>query len=415
MREDRLHSSRSRKEDSRTFAQIDRDRILYSSAFRRLTYVTQVVSPDVGHVFHNRLTHSLQVAQVGRRIAERLARPEVADPDVVEAACLAHDLGHPPFGHIAEEQLQDILKAATDGFEGNAQSFRIVTKLAFRSTEHEGLNLSRATLNALLKYPWKYLENSDKPKKWGAYKADLEDFDFARRLGPKEQVRSTEAEIMDWADDVTYSVHDVEDFFRAGRIPLHLLGRLTDDAERQKFFDEVFERRKDDYFWKRTRRQDLEQAFLDILVQFEIREQFDGSQRHRALLRSFSGKLIDRYVRGIVLEHGGANQVPDFVKEVAMLKELTWHYIINAPSMATYQHGQREIIKSLFEIFNEARETNLKVFPPYFREQIYQSKSYEQPIRAVADLISGLTEPQAIALYQQFKGVSLGFGLSPIV
>jgi dGTPase len=162
LRNRRVHENPPEDEgDLRTRAQRDRDRLLYSSALRRLAEVTQVVSPGSGFVFHNRLTHTLQVAQVGRRLAERLTRlqpKEVAaseglDPDVVEAACLAHDLGHPPFGHIAEEVLNEEAKLA-GGFEGNAQSFRIVTKLAFRSQKYGGLDLSRASLAAILKYPW---------------------------------------------------------------------------------------------------------------------------------------------------------------------------------------------------------------------------------------------------------------------
>src|SRR6185437_9586804 len=204
-----------------------RDRVLYSSSFRRLAEVTQVVSANSGYVFHNRLTHSLQVAQVGRRLAEKLNKkfPDskcVVDPDVVETACMAHDLGHPPFGHAAEKTLNSLTENI-GGFEGNAQSFRIVTQLASRSRKYPGLDLTRATLAAILKYPWLRGGNPDNPKKWGAYESERSDFDFAAELLPAPNHRTIEAEIMDWADDITYSVHDLEDFFRAGRMPLHLL------------------------------------------------------------------------------------------------------------------------------------------------------------------------------------------------
>ncbi|MGB9286651.1 MAG: dNTP triphosphohydrolase, partial [Candidatus Sulfotelmatobacter sp.] len=136
LRSERLHDKNPRTDgDDRTPAQRDRDRILYSSSFRRLAEVTQVVSASSGYVFHNRLTHSLQVAQVGRRLAEKLCKKypalttDLICPDVVEAACLAHDLGHPPFGHVAEHRLNELAKAY-GGFEGNAQSFRIVSSLA---------------------------------------------------------------------------------------------------------------------------------------------------------------------------------------------------------------------------------------------------------------------------------------------
>lgn len=136
--------------DDRTDFRRDRDIILYTSAFKRLSSITQVVSAETGHAFHNRLSHTLQVAQVGRSLAEKLhiRQPAEAkilglDPDVVEASCLAHDLGHPPFGHAGEDTLNRLVGDAAEGFEGNAQSFRIVSELAFRSDGFQGLNLTR--------------------------------------------------------------------------------------------------------------------------------------------------------------------------------------------------------------------------------------------------------------------------------
>jgi dGTPase len=216
----------------------------------RLVEVTQVISPDEGHLFHNRLTHSLKVAQVARRIAERVLKlqRQVADsvgidPDVTEAAALGHDLGHPPFGHLAEEILNDLATKSglADGFEGNAQSFRIVTRLALRSRDSDGLNLTCATLNALLKYPWLRGEGPD-THKWGAYESEREFFHWARSRDTSDCRKTAEAEIMDWADDVTYAVHDMSDFFRAGLIPLDRLASRLDESERRRFFDEVFKR-----------------------------------------------------------------------------------------------------------------------------------------------------------------------------
>jgi dGTPase len=183
---------------SRTEGQRDRDRILYAPLFRRLAEVTQVVSPVNGYVFHNRLTHTLEVAQIGRRIAENLLREPGAktarvigelgglDPDVVEAAALLHDLGHPPFGHLAEQELQRLLRLSgdTEGFEGNAQSVRIVTRLEVQSELFAGLNLTRATINASLKYPW---TRSQRPaeRKWGAYETESAYLSFAREDQPQ--------------------------------------------------------------------------------------------------------------------------------------------------------------------------------------------------------------------------------------
>ena len=246
--------------DPRNPFQRDRDRVLYSPEFRRLTGVTQVASSGEGDIFHNRLTHSVKVAQVGRRMAERLARDypsEVEawgglDPDVVESAALAHDLGHPPFGHDGEDVMCELVEQGRlDGFEGNAQSFRIVTRLAAhadndRDQEGElpgnlGLNLTRATLNALLKYPWLRAKRGKGHHKWGAYRVDKDRFKWAR-AGWSGKLCSLEAQLMDWADDVTYAVHDLEDFYRAGLIPIH---RLFNPAEQERLLAAAIARKPD--------------------------------------------------------------------------------------------------------------------------------------------------------------------------
>ena len=249
--------------DNRQVAQRDRDRVLYSSALRRLAGVTQVVAASEGHVFHNRLTHTLKVAQVGRRLAEKLLRPfEEAqhaklpplDPDVVETAALVHDIGHPPFGHVAEEQLHTLMRGvarpkaapdgnstepvydADDGFEGNAQSFRTVTTLAAIDRGFAGLNLCAASLAASLKYPWRHQPAAPEDKafrKWGSYSTEEDDFRFALGLQPPDAIPTAttgqptlEAQVMDWADDITYAVHDAEDLYRAGLVPLDRLAAL---------------------------------------------------------------------------------------------------------------------------------------------------------------------------------------------
>ncbi len=304
----RLHSAaETPKDDFRSPAQRDRDRILYTSAFRRLGEVTQVASPTNAHVFHNRLTHSLQVAQVGRSLAQKLSIDSKKlvesvggiDPDVVEAACLAHDLGHPPFGHTAEEKLNELANEI-GGFEGNAQSFRIISKLAFKSESYGGLDLTRATLAAVLKYPCLKGQNKKKLNKWGAFKSEIDDFNFARKLGPEKKFqRTVEADLMDWADDVTYSVHDVEDFFRAGRIPMHLLARRQDNVERNHFFDDVFRRRANEEGF--SKRQDLEEAFENLLTSFwRIDEPYTGTKKQRSKLRRFTAQLIHRYINGVL-------------------------------------------------------------------------------------------------------------------
>ena len=248
LRSERFYHN-DRIEDQRGPFQRDRDRIIYTSAFRRLGWVTQVVSAQEGDPFHNRLTHTLEVAQIGKRLAEKLSAEQSEEaaevggiePEVVEAAALAHDLGHPPFGHAAERELDNLIRneEVPDGFEGNPQSFRVVTKLAVRDRNSYGLNLTRATLNAILKYPWfRAVTPPERNRKWGAYNSEREEFEWIRGPEPRSFRKSAEAELMDFADDIAYAVHDVEDFYRTGLIPLDRLGTNEDEVE--KFLDGTF-------------------------------------------------------------------------------------------------------------------------------------------------------------------------------
>ena len=423
-RDDRLYKDKPK--DYRTPGQRDRDRILYSSAFRRLAGVTQVVAADEGHVFHNRLTHSLEVAQVARRLAEKLTAEDpdgvgrVLDPDVVEAASLAHDIGHPPFGHIAELELNELVTnqgKVLSGFEGNAQSFRIVTKLALQSCEAVGLNLTRATLDATLKYPWLRGTGGARQLKWGAYESEKLELDWARELDqPGSQQQCAEAAIMDWADDVTYAVHDATDFYRAGLIPLDRLASIRDGSERKRFCAEVFERHRTNGLKLKYKETDLERAVEEVMMFFPLDERYQGRGFQRASLRTYGSGLIDRYVRAVQTakpkESTGTLQVsidPEREKEVFMWKQLTWHYVILNPALATQQYGQRKIVRDLFTIFLDAANgKNLAILPFAYREQLDSGMESEMKVRTVADLISSFTERQAINLHRRLTGMALG-------
>lgn len=409
--------------DDRAAAQRDRDRVLYSSSFRRLAEVTQVVSADSGYVFHNRLTHSLQVAQVGRRLAEKLVKrfpdsKSFIDPDVVEAACMAHDLGHPPFGHAAEKTL-NALTESIGGFEGNAQSFRIVTRLASRSPSYPGLDLTRATLAATLKYPWLRGANPRNRKKWGAYPSEREDFDFASGLLPNPNQPTIEARLMDWADDITYSVHDLEDFFRAGRIPLHLLGR-ADSPEQQAFFDNVFERRIDDVEFES--KDQIKEVFTQLLTIFPLTAAYNGSALHRSALRYFTGFLIGRYINAARIENleiGPKLVIDEALQvEVKMLKELTWTYVIEGSSLAAQQHGQKKIVAELYKIYSDSAldPKNWAIFPMYYREKLQSNQDNLVELQRIPlDLIASMTENQAIAMYHRLTGGRGDSGLHDIL
>jgi dGTPase len=417
--------------DNRSPFQRDRDRFLYTSAFRRLAGVTQVVAADEGHVFHNRLTHSLQVAQVARRVAEKLLDDAAAarillpdiNPDVAEAAAMAHDLGHPPFGHVAEQELNRLATAfgLVDGFEGNAQSFRIVCQLAMRRPEEPGLNLTRATLNAVLKYPWRRHQNPKEPKKWGAYDSEADQFNWARKLTPTTFHRTAEAEIMDWADDVTYSVHDVEDFYRAGLMPLHRA--IFDKNERERFQDWVFKQPVPDGY----NEPDLRAAFERLPKVWPVLGPYAGTREQRGRLRYLTASLIADYLRAVEARtspQGTEVTVkPKQRNEVFMLKKLTWYYVIQNPKLATQQHGQRRIIRTLFLSFLRAvRQNDFNLFPISYREQLeaidpnqLDEEKKVAKTRLVVDVIAGMTERQSVELYGRLTGTSLGSVLDPML
>lgn len=415
-RDVRLHAH-DRAPDDRSAAERDRDRVLASAAFRRLAGVTQVVTPSESHIFHNRLTHTVQVAQVGRRLAQHVLRrqPDLAqtlggvDPDVVEAAGLAHDLGHPPFGHVAEAELDRLLTGAglRDGFEGNAQSFRIVTRLAVRREQFPGLNLTRATLNAMLKYPWTRQPVGLAARKWGAYDGEVDELTWTR-AGRGER-RTVEAELMDWADDVTNAVHDVEDLYRAGLIPLD---RLTSDArEFERLLRGIEER------WRASGRDfgaDEYRSAVDVIRSVPLTERYAGTFRQEATLQELTSSLITRYLSGLELRlppHPAAVVVAaELEREIDLWKELTWHYVIASPAVATQRHGQRRVIRDLFTIFGDAASgREWSVFPAAYRERLQAvDGDARATLRTIGDLVASLTDRSALDLHQRLTGVSLG-------
>jgi dGTPase len=254
----------------------DRARVLHSAALRRLAAKTQVVRATSADFPRTRLTHSLECAQIGRELGQEIG----CDPDLVDAACLAHDIGHSPFGHNGEAALNE-LAAAIGGFEGNAQTLRLLTRLEPK-TEGAGLNLTRATLDATLKYPW----FGEPGTKFGAYAEDAEVFGWIRQGAPDRRP-CLEAQVMDWADDVAYSVHDMEDGFHAGLITFKNLKSETERAE--------VSRTAIAYCPGGVTEAELTEI-LDALLALDIwPASYDGAPGTVAALKNLTSELIGRF------------------------------------------------------------------------------------------------------------------------
>jgi len=406
---------RSRRTSLRTHGERDSDRILSSSAFQRLAGITQVVPAGTGNAAHSRLTHSLKVGRVSRRLAQRVIedRGKLArriDVDSIEAAGFAHDLGHPPFGHVAEEKLDELMEPEFGGFEGNAQSFRIVTRLGHRFPEFDGFNLSRGTLDAMLKYPWLRVPSRQKKaqkkrwEKWGAYKEDKAAFDFAREMhGADDEEPCLGALIMDWADDLTYAVHDLEDFFRAGAVPLDRLCTSTD--ERWSFLKSIDDETQPGGRLEGKDPDAIKAAAMDLFGQLlDFVLPYQGTKRDRQLLRERTNYLIGRFMPAFKVNATGEVSIAAKQRnEVEALKQLTWHYVINRPGLCSVQEGQRRVVADLFGAFTEAAKggDRLHLLPPLEQEMVMDDVP---PQRIAADFIARLTEDRALELHRRLTG-----------
>ena len=366
------------EDDPRTAFVRDRDRLLYTDEFERLRGVTQVVSPTEGILCHDRHSHSLRVEQLAMRMAQNgqllASRPLDAPrgkPEiwVVAAAALAHDLGHPPFGHVAEEELNHLLRQPVigdpDGFEGNAQSFRILTRLAAHRREGLGLRLTRRVLRATLKYPW--LSSAmpaeyESHRKYGAYLDDRRAFAFAvgGSAGSTRAPRSLEAAIMDAADAITYSVHDLLDFFRAGLIDLGRLQTFTPGE-------------RDEIARAKAPTRDQRDGLTAIMPLFAGFQRYEDSLAGRADVQQLTSRLITTLVGRHRLHWNapeGWTVAPDPQADYAMdfLQGLTRRFVIDSDTLAVTQVGHRRVVRRLFKLYIRSLvEREDRVFPAQFR------------------------------------------------
>jgi dGTPase len=379
----------------------DRARVLHSAALRRLAAKTQVVAVGRDDFPRTRLTHSLECAQIGRELGAVLG----CDPDLVDAACLAHDLGHPPFGHNGEAELAS-LAAGCGGFEGNAQSLRLLTRLEAK-IPGAGLNLTRATLDATLKYPWLAPEpGGGGPVKFGAYADDRAAFDWIRTGAPPGRA-SLEAQVMDWADDVAYSVHDLEDGLHAGLIQLD---QLRDPAER----DVVTELTLAAYCAPGvTSAAELNEVFARLLdLEFWPKE-FDGGQDAVAAVKYLTSELIGRFCGAAeqatrppgapaLTRYAADLTVPRTQRlECALLKGVTARYVMSRPGAAAAQAREREVIAELARAVLAGAPGTLG---PMFVTSFLDAGSDLARRRVVIDQVASLTDTSALAWHQNLCG-----------
>ncbi|MDA1188572.1 MAG: dNTP triphosphohydrolase [Chloroflexi bacterium] len=397
-------TEKGKGDEERSPFEIDRSRVIHSAAFRRLQGKTQVFAPREGDFFRTRLTHSLEVAQVAKGIALRCN----ADTDLAETAALIHDLGHPPFGHAGGEELKTLMEDF-GGFEANAQNLRLLTKLEKKAANHQGLNLTRATIDAQLKY--KILFPKDKKKFIYAEDKDLADWAGINSF-PSSDSQALECQIMDWADEVSYAVHDLEDGIHAGFIDTRTLaksqlsqsilqaGNIQTKATRLNLSS-----RKVEELW--------ESLSKDIGGPLRKME-FDAThQEARALRKTLTSQLIGKYIhatkrtlrtgaQGVVKSERYLYEVsiePEIRLEVSLLNQLIWKTIIEIPQVFTLESKARYLLAKIF--FRLMQEDGHKLLPSDWQELILDPNNEHEKARVVCDYISGMTDTYAQNLYSR--------------
>ena len=395
------------KSRSRTAFQRDRARLIHSSALRRLGAKSQILVAGTDDFARTRLTHTLEVAQIGRQIGSMLG----CDPDVVDCACLAHDLGHPPFGHNGERVLADIARDI-GGFEGNAQTLRILTRLEPKVMTDDGrsvgVNLTRATLDATVKYPWTLQQAPLHPKgersaKFCVYPDDMEVFRWLKQGAPAD-VTPMECQVMDLSDDIAYSVHDVEDAIATNAFnPL----ALRDSAVLDAVVDVT--RRWYGSAWDADL---LVEALLRLRRGGAFPEHFDGSRRALAQLKNITSGLIgrfavsveratrDAYGQGRLTRYGARVVIPRSTSyEIVALKGIAAYFVMEPREREPLHDQEQRIVADLVDVMMADSPRPSDALEPVFLDDWREASNDRERLRVAVDQVASLTDGSAMTLH----------------
>ncbi len=385
-------SDEMREDDERSPFEIDRSRIIHSAAFRRLQGKTQIFGVANDDFFRTRLTHTLEVAQIAKGIA-LIAK---TNPELVETIALAHDIGHPPFGHSGERALNDLMMDKRFGiFDSNAQNLRILAKLEFKSRKYNGLNLTRATLDGLLKHK-RDVTSDGKPKNY-FYPSEEKLIHWIIDTTPEKHL-SFEGQIVDWADQIAYSVHDIEDGIHAQMITsmsLHnpmALQKITEALAGS--FDTS----------------SIQKAFQELTNEVRNIESI-GSARERACERkSLTSRLIHSFVTGVTVKSAGNGKVRkrhaydlEIPKELQcrskVYQQIAMELVIHNHTVASIEQRAHNILGKLFEALT-AKDA-LYLYTDEYRQFYSEAQTDAERGRVACDFIAAMTDHAAENFYRR--------------
>lgn len=395
---DKTTLDKRKKEKFRSVFQVDRDRILYSEAFRKLQNKTQVFSSGEYDFYRTRLTHSLEVSQIGQSITnyinQNFFKEQAIDTDLIEGICLAHDLGNPPFGHPGEAVLNSLMKKA-GGFEGNAQTLKIITEqIQATHDDMSGMKPSRAFLDGIMKY--KKLRKDTLNAQKFLYDDQKKYLEF---VSPDDNIyheRSLECQIMNWSDDVAYGLHDLID------------GYLADFINQRNIFK-----------WAANNKLDKdEQQYVDIIIKnLDYRADFERfiAQKTGVCVENLNLKMTDHPVAKKSNRYKYCLQIDDQIeKEINLYKRISTDIIFHSPQLEQLEFKETHILKQLFNVFilqdDNGFRVNTKILPDKLRKKIDQAKrdDFEMNARIICDYLSEQTDPSLIRMYKRLFDPDFG-------